>query len=84
MVSRVLDRDSEALRHLAGMGLTLGAELEVVECHPFDGPLILDSGGGSLVVSRILARLVFVEPIRVRREGSTGLPRRATLAEGVG
>ena len=84
MVSRVLDRDPEALRHLSGMGLTLGAELEVVERHPFDGPLLLDSGGGNLVVSRILARLVFVEPIPVRGEGSTDLPRRATLAEGAG
>lgn len=82
MVRRVLDRDSEALRHLVGIGLTLGAELEVVERHPFDGPLILDSGAESLVVSRRLARHVFVEPIPVRREGSTGLPCRDTLAEG--
>lgn len=82
MVRRVLDRDPEALRQLAGIGLTLGAELEVVERHPLDGPLILSSGGESLVLSRILARRVFVEPIPVRREDSTGLPRRDTLAEG--
>ncbi len=84
-IRRVLDRAPEVLRHLAGMELTLGAELELVERHPFEGPLIVASGGKNLVVSPKLARHVFVEPVPVRGEygaGRTGLPRRATLAKG--
>ncbi len=84
-IRRVLDRDPEVRRHLTGMGLILGAELEVVECHPFDGPLILDAGGESRVVSPKLAGHVFVEPVLVRREAGAGrtiLPRRAILTEG--
>jgi DtxR family Mn-dependent transcriptional regulator len=82
---RVLDRDPEVPRHLAGMGLILGAELEVVERHPFDEPLILDAGGESRVVSPKLAGHVFVEPVLVRREAGAGrmiLPCRAILTEG--
>lgn len=85
VVRRVLDRDPEVLRHLAGMGLNLGTELELVERHPLEGRLIVASGGESLVVSPNLARHVFVEPAPVRGEGyasGTGLPRRAALAKG--
>lgn len=73
VIRRVLDRDPQVLCHLAGMGLTLGAELEVVERHPFDGPLIVAAGGESRVVSLELARHVFVEPVPV---GTTGVIRR--------
>lgn len=82
VVRRVLDRDPAVLRHLAGMGLNLGAELELVERRPFEGPLILASDGESLVVSPKLARQVFVEPVPVRRDGGasgTSLPRRTVL-----
>lgn len=61
-IRRVLDREPEVLRHLAGLGLILGVELSVLERHPFEGPLIVDAGEGSLIVSRELARHVFVEP----------------------
>lgn len=77
VIRRVLDRDPEVLRYLAGMGLSLGARLEVVERHPFGGPLIVDSGGKSLVMSPNLARQVFVEPAPVRSEDGAsekGLP----------
>ena len=79
VIRRVLDRDPEVLRHLSRMGLVLGAELEVLERHPFDGPLILGSGGESRVVSPKPAGHVFVEPVLVRREvgaGRTALPPR--------
>lgn len=81
VVRRVLDRDPGVLRHLAGMGLTLGAELELVERHPFEGPLIVASGGTNLVVSPKLARHVFVEPFRIRGvdgAGRTGSSSRST------
>ena len=85
VVRRVLDRDPEALRHLAGMGLNLGTELELVERHPFEGPLIVASGGESLVVSPELAGHVFVEPAPIRGEDGKPVPlvpRRAAPAKG--
>lgn len=80
VIRRVLDRDPEVLRHLAGMSLTLGMKLKVVERHPFGGPLIVDSDGESPE----LARQVFVEPAPVRREGGKSkksLPRRVALVQ---
>lgn len=39
VVERVSDRDSDALRYLTGLGIRPGAEVEVIEQAPFDGPL---------------------------------------------
>lgn len=77
VVRRVLDRDPQALKHLAGMGLTLGTEVEVLERHPFDGPLVLDSGGKSLLISPNLACHVFVEHL-----GSTDVERNGHEQDG--
>ena len=40
-VARVPDRDAEFLRHIATMGLTPGAVIEVLEVAPFKGPITL-------------------------------------------
>jgi DtxR family Mn-dependent transcriptional regulator len=55
MFVRVSDSDPEMLRYLSDRGIAPGEQLEVLERHPFDGPLIVrfDSGdhalGGGLV-----------------------------------
>jgi len=43
-VERVSDRDSEALRHLADLGIRPGATLTVRARDPFDGPLWVEVG----------------------------------------
>ena len=44
-LSRVLTHSPDFLRHLAGVGLTLGVEVEVVENSPIGGTITLRTGG---------------------------------------
>jgi DtxR family Mn-dependent transcriptional regulator len=44
-VQRVSDRDSDALRHLAALGIRPGTVLELVERAPFGGPLWVEVDG---------------------------------------
>ncbi len=44
-LSRVLTQSPEFLRHLAGAGLTLGVEVEVVDNSPIGGTITLRTGG---------------------------------------
>src|SRR5579875_1370382 len=60
---RVSDADPEMLRFLADRGILPGCDLELVERHPFDGPLFVRSGGKAHVLGTTLARAM-----RVRRE----------------
>ncbi|MGI8874489.1 MAG: metal-dependent transcriptional regulator [Egibacteraceae bacterium] len=57
-VERVSDRDSEALRYLADLGVRPGAVLAVGERAPFGGPLWVDLRGRSQALGIPLARLV--------------------------
>lgn len=41
LIRQVSDRSSELLRYLNDQGLTLGAEIEVHQREPFDGPILL-------------------------------------------
>jgi DtxR family transcriptional regulator, Mn-dependent transcriptional regulator len=60
-LSRVLTHSPEFLRHLAGAGLTLGVEVEVVENSPIGGTITLRTGGrktqtlGHSAASQLLA-----------------------------
>ncbi len=45
VVERVSDRDSDALRHLAALGLGPGSVLQVLEWAPFGGPLWVEVDG---------------------------------------
>lgn len=56
VVRRVQDDDSEKLRYLARLGLTLGAAVRVVEREPFGGPLRLEVGEPA--VERMVAEQV--------------------------
>jgi DtxR family Mn-dependent transcriptional regulator len=60
VVRRVSDRQPDALRYLAELGLLPGATLDVLRLDPFDGPLWVRAGTGEeRAVSRRLAALVF-------------------------
>jgi DtxR family transcriptional regulator, Mn-dependent transcriptional regulator len=56
------------LRYLGSLDLYPGAELEVVACAPFDGPISLNVNGEARVIARPLAEHVRVEvaPERTR------------------
>jgi len=57
-VERVSDRDSEALRYLAGLHITPGAVLEVMEREPFGGPLWVRVEGRRHALGPALASVV--------------------------
>jgi len=53
---RVSDSDPEMLRFLSDRGIAPGAEIEVVERQPFDGPLYVRAGDDVHVLGAVLAR----------------------------
>jgi DtxR family transcriptional regulator, Mn-dependent transcriptional regulator len=58
---RVPDEDPAALRYLAELQLRPGAELQVLDVAPFNGPLRVRINGSEQIVGRDLARQVQVE-----------------------
>ena len=58
---RVSDADPEILRHLAGLGIAPGDRCEVVRREPFEGPLVVDFGGGEQALGAGLTRAMRVE-----------------------
>ena len=58
---RVSDADPEILRHLAGLGIAPGDRFEVVRREPFEGPLVVDFGGGDQALGAGLTRAMRVE-----------------------
>jgi len=59
-VVRVPDRDAKLLRYLSELELVPGAEVEVVACAPFDGPITLRSRTGEHAIARELAGAIAV------------------------
>ena len=59
--TRISDSDPEMLRFLAQRGIAPGDELEVIDKHPFDGPLFIRFGGDVHVLGGELARAMRVE-----------------------
>src|SRR5438270_2158953 len=59
--TRVSDSDPEMLRFLADRGIAPGAELEVIDKQPFDGPLFVRFGDNVHVLGGALARAMRVE-----------------------
>jgi DtxR family transcriptional regulator, Mn-dependent transcriptional regulator len=57
---RVSDADPEMLRYLADRGIAPGADLEVIEKQPFDGPLFVRFGDDVHVLGGALARAMRV------------------------
>jgi DtxR family Mn-dependent transcriptional regulator len=58
---RVSDSDPEMLRYLGRRGIAVGAELEVVDRQPFDGPLFVRIAGDTHAIGGALARAMQVE-----------------------
>ena len=58
---RISDADPEMLRFLGDRGVAPGAELEVLERQPFDGPLYVRFGAEVQVLGAVLARAMRVE-----------------------
>ncbi len=63
VLRQVPDEDADALRYLAAMGLTPGAELEVLERAPFRGPLRVLVDGRERHVGVELSCHLRVEPV---------------------
>lgn len=66
-IERVSDRDPDALRYLADLGLVPGAEITVVERAPFGGPLWVRVGQHRHPLGEQLVRAVFVSTLREAR-----------------
>lgn len=82
-IARVRDQDSEHLRYLALLGLTLGTRVGVVEKAPFKGPLKIRVGAHEHLLSQEFADSILVSrvpslrsrrKIKVRR--SSQFPKR--------
>ena len=61
--ARVSDSDPEMLRYLGERGIAPGAEFEVIEKQPFDGPLFVRFGDEVHVLGGDLARAMRVEEV---------------------
>ena len=57
---RVMIQDKERLDYLTEIGLRLSSELNLVECSPFDGPLLIEVDGKSHALAPELAKLLIV------------------------
>ena len=62
VVSRVPDRDPDLLRYLRELGLTPGAEVELVAIAPFGGPVTVRTEAGEYAISRELAAGIEAQP----------------------
>jgi DtxR family Mn-dependent transcriptional regulator len=65
-IARVSDRDGERLRYLATLGITIGAEVEVVSREPYEGPIAVRIGTRRRMIGPELARDILVTPIGKR------------------
>jgi DtxR family transcriptional regulator, Mn-dependent transcriptional regulator len=63
LFTRISDSDPDMLRYLAGRGIDVGAELEVVGREPFGGPLTVRAGDGEHPLGVQLARAMRVQPL---------------------
>jgi DtxR family Mn-dependent transcriptional regulator len=59
--TRISDSDPDMLRFLADRGIAPGDSFEVIEKHPFDGPLFVRFGDNVHVLGGALARAMTVE-----------------------
>jgi DtxR family Mn-dependent transcriptional regulator len=61
-IVRVSEQQADRLRYLADLGLVPGADVEVTESAPFEGPVSVRVGEQQHALDRRLARTIFVEP----------------------
>jgi DtxR family Mn-dependent transcriptional regulator len=60
-IVRVSDQDGERLRYIAKLGLVPGAQVQIIESAPFDGPVSVRVAEAVHAVDRRLARMILVE-----------------------
>lgn len=61
-VQRVSDTNPDLLHYLEDMGLLPGAQVEIIEKAPFDGPLIVNIGRDQKTIGFSVAQNVFIVP----------------------
>ncbi|MGH2865623.1 MAG: metal-dependent transcriptional regulator [Solirubrobacteraceae bacterium] len=61
---RVSDSEPEMLRYLADQGIAIGDRLEVLERHPFGGPVFVRFGESEYPIGGALARAMRIETAR--------------------
>lgn len=59
-ISRVEEDDEELLAHLGSLGMYPGAEVEITDSAPFDGPITIAVDGKPHVIGSGVARAVYV------------------------
>ncbi|MBA2340144.1 MAG: metal-dependent transcriptional regulator [Pyrinomonadaceae bacterium] len=60
-IVRVCDQHAERLRYVAELGLVPGAEVQVTQVAPFDGPITVRIGKRTHALDRRLAQAILVE-----------------------
>ena len=70
-VLRVADEDGGFLRYLESMGITPGADVEVAQRAPYDGPLTVRVGRATHGVGATAARQIIVQKTRRREDEKT-------------
>jgi DtxR family Mn-dependent transcriptional regulator len=61
-ITRVLTRDADRLEYLAALGLTPGAQLQVLHVAPFNGPIQLKVREEYRIIGHNLAELIRIRP----------------------
>lgn len=72
VLRRVRDEDPDVLRYLAELELLPGVEITVAERGPFNGPLFIEVGKNTCIVSAQVAGSLFVEPTGEAAGGARG------------
>lgn len=60
-ITRVQDQSADRLRYLAELGMVPGAQVQLTQSAPFDGPVSVRVGDTIQTLDRRLARTIFVE-----------------------
>lgn len=63
-IVRTIGRGRGVERKMFEMGIRPGIEIELLEIHPFKGPLLFQVGQSKIVLGRNLAATVEVEPMQ--------------------
>jgi DtxR family Mn-dependent transcriptional regulator len=63
--------ESEIVTFLEDLGVVPGAEVKVIEKHPFDGPLVVEVGGKTRTLGERVARQVYVTRTLSSRPSTT-------------
>jgi len=63
IIVRTISRGWGAWKMLVELGIFPGAELEVIACHPLNGPIVVKAGDTQVAIGRRLAASIEVEKV---------------------